>query len=824
MGTSSVDTPQWALERIREAKEKKSDFLDLWINLGNPGQKLTNFPDEILELPRLRILNLFNNELSALPESISQLQNLVALELSFNRLSTLPDSITKLSNLKSLALRGNQISMLPQSIGQLQNLATLDLSVNELRTLPASITQLQSLTELDLSRNRLHTLPASISQLQNLNLLNLHDNPLVSPPMEIAERGIRAIREYFRQLRQEGVDHLYEAKMLILGEGGAGKTTFAYKLLNDNYTLRDEGSTKGVDVLNWSFPIEGGGQFRVNIWDFGGQEIYHATHQFFLTRRSLYALVADTRKEDTDFYYWLNVAELLSDNSPLLIVNNEKQDRHREINERQLKGQFDGLKEVLVTNLATNRGLEQVREAVKYHIKTLPHIGSPLPKTWVRVREQLEGDLRDYISLDEYLAVCKENGFTATKDALQLSGYLHDIGVFLHFQDEPLLRKTVILKPKWGTDAVYQVLDNKTVIRNLGRFTRLDLAKIWVEPQYENMHDELLQLMMKFRLCYEIPTQRGTYIAPQLLTENQPEYEWEGKENLLLRYNYEFMPKGILTQFIVVMHPRIWEQRKVWKSGIVIEQGGTRAEVIEYYGKREIHVRVAGAQSRDLMTIIRHELKTIHDAYRKLKYDELVPCNCSTCKVNQEPHFYAVAELLDFRANHQWEIQCRRKPYHMVNVMELLGDVIELGKSTKEDARPPIYVQVDYVEGDKKVAKFNQTIKASTIHGSVVAAESIKNSFTVIEKSSARDELKDHLKLLTQAVDAMIKDLPKDRAEEAAEDMKMLAEQAVKEKPNPKWYNVSIEGLTAAAQNLGKVGDAVIELTGKIRKILTGGL
>ena len=34
------------------------------------------------------------------------------------------------------------------------------------------------------------------------------------------------------------------------------------------------------------------------MWDFGGQEIYHATHQFFLTRRSLYVLVDDTRKDD----------------------------------------------------------------------------------------------------------------------------------------------------------------------------------------------------------------------------------------------------------------------------------------------------------------------------------------------------------------------------------------------------------------------------------------------------------------------------------------------------------------------------------------------
>jgi hypothetical protein len=223
----------------------------------------------------------------------------------------------------------------------------------------------------------------------------------------------------------------------------------------------------------------------------------------------------------------------------------------------------------------------------------------------VRVREHLEKDPRNYISLEDYLELCEANGFTETKDSLQLSGYLHDIGVFLHFQDEPLLRKTIILKPRWATDAVYKVLDNKAVIKNLGRFTYADLEEIWNAPEFETMRDELLQLMMKFKLCYEVPNEEGTYLAPQLLTEDQPEYEWNNQESLLLRYSYEFMPKGILTKLIVAMNPYIWEHRMVWKSGVVIEQEGTRAEVIEYYGKREIRVCVTGGQRRDLMTVIR---------------------------------------------------------------------------------------------------------------------------------------------------------------------------------------------------------------------------
>src|ERR1017187_7358656 len=66
----------------------------------------------------------------------------------------------------------------------------------------------------------------------------------------------------------------------------------------------------------------------------------------------------------------------------------------------------------------------------------------------------LEQDKRDYVGLDEYLPICQQHGFTRREDKLQLSGYLHDLGICLHFQDDPLLKNTVVLKPAWGTDAV----------------------------------------------------------------------------------------------------------------------------------------------------------------------------------------------------------------------------------------------------------------------------------------------------------------------------------------------------------------------------------
>ena len=71
----------------------------------------------------------------------------------------------------------------------------------------------------------------------------------------------------------------------------------------------------------------------------------------------------------------------------------------------------------------------------------------------------------------------EKHGFTRRDDKLQLSGYLHDLGICLHFQDDPLLKNTVVLKPSWGTDAVYRVLDDSEVIAAHGHFTRGQLAR-----------------------------------------------------------------------------------------------------------------------------------------------------------------------------------------------------------------------------------------------------------------------------------------------------------------------------------------------------------
>ena len=108
-------------------------------SVGN-GNKLTEFPDVVLQLTNLKILNLRNNKITCIPEDLGQLSNLTHLYLGCNQITSIPEAIGLLSNLTHLYLNNNQITSIPEAIRGMKKLEKLDLQGNPL-PIPPEILQ-----------------------------------------------------------------------------------------------------------------------------------------------------------------------------------------------------------------------------------------------------------------------------------------------------------------------------------------------------------------------------------------------------------------------------------------------------------------------------------------------------------------------------------------------------------------------------------------------------------------------------------------------------------------------------------------------------------
>ena len=307
---------------------------------------------------------------------------------------------------------------------------------------------------------------------------------------------------------------------------------------------------------------------------------------------------------------------------------------------------------------------------IKYELGRLPHLGDILPKEWGEIRNNLENLSDNFIKYSTYLEICNSHSLARDK-ANFLCKYFHDLGVFLHFGDNSILKKTLFLKPEWATNAVYKIIDTREVQINKGKFKYNDLYEIWDEyPEDRFFH--LLELMKRFELCFQIPNSEN-YIVPNMLPPKKPFYAWDKKFNLKFEYHYDFMPAGILSRFIVRLNDLIKDEI-YWKNGVVISRESVDAEVIAYPFEKKIRLRLKGKNKKDLLSIIRREIDHIHKSQNYPSVQEMIPCNCKECKKTTEPNLHSYTKLANALYKNKKNIECSIS-FDKVNVKELLGGI-----------------------------------------------------------------------------------------------------------------------------------------------------
>lgn len=491
----------------------------------------------LADLTQLASLYLGNTEIEdATP--LGALTCLTTLDISHTRVADLTP-LTALLHLTSLYLYDTQIFD-GTTLATLKHLTRLELD------------NCTGLTELNFPD----------AMLARLTILTLNNCNLADVPRELCRKGDFAnvageVHAHFRALREQGAAHLSECKLLFLGNGRAGKTS-ARKALRGEAFDKDENSTHAIQLHRWD--VDG---VRVNVWDFGGQDIYHQSHRLFLKTRAIFVvcwnpwedrealLAADD--EPRGLAYWIEQVCSQNMDAAILILRTHADEDVKELQARGLgrvpdwrvgvSDEYHYLPYLAIGSEARDpTAIKAVNDWIKDAIAAEQTANpAPRPAGWVAVREALATmEAKNTAAFEQRLppphAVLSAAEFdTLTKAHLPpetwerdfpfVRGFLHDIGAL--YYDERLSGR-VIVDQRWAIEGIYAVLRpcpfRDWLRENGGTFTARELEPQWTRRGYSNAEQALLLEFMQacgqaaeIMRADETANEEAVYLSPSLL-------------------------------------------------------------------------------------------------------------------------------------------------------------------------------------------------------------------------------------------------------------------------------------------------------------------
>lgn len=677
---------------------------------------------------RDRYLDLRGLGLTEFPQDISDLNFLFDLDISYNRFTLFPSVIGLLDNLQYLNCSNNGLIEFHLQPGKSYWYKEIDISYNHLNYIPEDLLSLDPNVIIKFSKNFfMEGLPPEIAQYEDLSYVSFYLDSLEKREVpkrlfetkillvgkgevgkttlqqtledhnfkleigkENATEGIEirttylplvypARKPYYNRFEDFGELLVWEEEIPIkpLHTIENALEDFSPFILwyseEDTYALEIKVAEEPYSLNNNLFFEK---EIKINFWDFGGQEILYSTHQFFLTKRSIYLLVWEPRSdtEIESFEYWLNIIKRLSSNSPVIVVMNKADVRIKQIDEDSLKRKFPDILNFHQVSCLTKEGIPLLVQSIKQAISLLPHIGDRLPSSWDKIRYKLQELNRDYITYQEFESLC---GFNDDEKTNYLSSYLNDLGDIIHFQKDFHLKHLVIINPHWLTEAIYTLIHSLEVQKSLGKFKAGNLENLLNKQKYPwDKHLEIITLMEKFEICFKIVGSDNQYIIPSLLPAQPPKTKVVEaifkEEALRADFQYSFLPSGIIERLICKMNSFIYSNN-FWKYGVILHDENEKAVLILNSVEKIIQLRVTGELKAPLFQVIQHNLDDIHKSLNLKDKDVnvLLACNCSECSHSKNPSLFNKTTLMKFLTKKKKKIDCQNSTEE-VDIQNLL--------------------------------------------------------------------------------------------------------------------------------------------------------
>ncbi len=571
----------------------------------------------------------------------------IGISATENNFSSLSLPLQGLEKLEYLNLSDNKELATLKFAGALPLLQHLDVSSCGLKALelPAGFAALQDvyaacnryslkhirmagnfpeLRLLDVAENEaLTSLPARLADCPKLEMVYVKGSPIRLGEEDLSGAEGNAwlkMRGYLSELykdEQRGIERFnYRAKMIVVGNGRVGKTSMIKRLRGEAYNAKEK-YTHGVSlgVLEQKhLPAIPSEDFKMNIWDFGGQEIFYAMHQFFMTPTALYVLAwtqeanvreyrARMKAEDAaisvdekwrDEQYWLeNILAYSKGEAPVLMVQTHA-DRKKSV----VDGRFENAPYSVSTcdfSAVKDYGLPLLKDLLIEKLNDLPYFGKAYPSSYDEAISLIEKESRPFLTRKEFDQLCDRANIDPENRADFLE-YLDLTGVCVHYPDNPQLANKIFIDPKWLTSVVYAVL-NKQLGKREGSmnlaYVTARLAELKAKEKIAIGTEDLLALLKNFKLIFEIEEQNEqgetskVYIYPDYLPEQldaiASKFYRAAKKDLppafVLRFK-NYLPENVLINIISHYGPDMTDN-VVWKNGIYFTHDGEKA-IIEF--------------------------------------------------------------------------------------------------------------------------------------------------------------------------------------------------------------------------------------------------